>query len=369
MKHNLVDEKYMRMAISLARKGIGRTSPNPNVGAVLVKDGKIVASAYHKKAGSIHAEALAIKKAGKKAHGATLYVTLEACTHYGKTPPCVDAIIGSGIKRAVFGMRDPNPVNYGRGIASLKQAGVKTKCGVLSKESSKLNKPFVKFMKRGLPYVTIKMAQSVDGKIADTQGNSKWITSELSRRFVHKMRAQHDAIMVGVNTLFKDNPLLTHRFRAYKNKKQPLGIVIDTNLRTPLQSRILKDIKTGKRQVLIVGGKRAPLAKKEALEKKGAKTVLLPRKNGRVNLVYLMKYLASMNAMSILCEGGSELAASLLREKLADEAFFFISPSIIGGRTSKTSCGGLYGNIKKKFRLKNVGVERIGPDILVKGSL
>lgn len=368
MKRNLIDEKYMRMAISLAKKGIGKTSPNPVVGAVLAKNGKVVSSAYHKKAGSMHAEALAIKKAGREVRGATLYCTLEACTHYGKTPPCVDTILKSGIKRAVFAMKDPNPINYGRGIAKLREADIETECGVLRNTSSDLNRPFIKFMKDHLPYITIKMAQSVDGKIADTKGRSKWITSKTSRQFVHKLRSQNDAVMIGINTLIKDDPLLTNRTRN-QIKKQPFRIVADTNLSTPLGSRILKNSKIKGGEVLIVGGKGASLKKKASLEKKGAKVILLPGKGNRVDLVRLMRYLADMNVMSVLCEGGGELSASLLKDKLVDEVFFFISLRIIGGRTSPTSCDGLYSDIRKSVRLKDISVERIGPDILIRGYL
>lgn len=370
MKRNLLNEKYMKIALALAEKGVGNTGPNPAVGAVLVKNGKVIASGYHKKAGSMHAEALAIKRAGKKARGATLYCTLEACTHYGKTPPCVDAIIKSGIKRTVFAMKDPNPINFGHGVEILRNAGIRTECGILGKAAADLNRPFIKFMKYGFPYVTIKMAQSVDGKIADAGGRSKWITSESSRQFVHRLRAQNDAVMVGINTLIKDDPLLTYRYRIRPNiKRQPLRIVLDTSLRTPLRSRILKDCKSKDRPVLIVGGKGASLKKKALLERAGADVVLLPRTPSGIDLFSLMKHLASMGVLSVLCEGGGELAASLLKERLADEAFYFISPRIIGGRTAPTSCEGLYSDIRKSVRLKNVAVERIGHDILIRGYL
>lgn len=367
MKRDLLDKKYMKIAISLAEKGIGKTNPNPAVGAVLVKNGKVIAADYHKKAGSMHAEALAISSAGNKAKGATLYVTLEPCTHSGKTPPCVNAIIKSGIKRAIFGTRDPNPINYGQGIARLKQAGIETRCGVLRNEAIGLNRPFTKFMKRHLPYVTVKMAQSVDGKIADAKGHSRWITSVASRRLVHKLRSQNDAVMVGINTLLKDNPRLTNR--AYREiRKQPLRIILDTDLRIPLCSVILNDIKnTGK--VLIAGGKGASLKKKLSIEKRGAKVILLPKKNNHINLRSLLKYLKSMNVMSILCEGGGGLVSSLIRERLADEIFFFISPRIIGGRRSLASCDGLPGNLKKSIKLKKPMVERVGQDFLIKGYL
>ena len=368
MKQKPLDEKYMRIAVSLAKKGIGETSPNPVVGAILVKNGKIIASAYHKKAGSMHAEALAIARAGKRARGAILYSTLEACTHYGKTPPCVDAIVKSGIKRAVFAMRDPNPVNYGRGIAALKRAGIKIKSGVLKKEALELNRPFAKFIKRRFPYVTIKMAQSVDGKIADAKGRSRWITSVASRGLVHKLRAQNDAVMIGVNTLLKDNPLLTSRIHN-RNGKQPIRVILDTELRTALRSRLLEKGKGNGAEVLIAGGKGASPKKKILLEKKGAKVILLPRAENRVSLICLMKYLAKRGVMSVLSEGGSELTAALLKTGLADEAFFFISPRIIGGKTAPTSCGGTYSDIRKSIWLKDVRMERVGQDILIKGRI
>ena len=367
MKRNPLDKKYMKIAISLAEKGIGKTNPNPAVGAVLVKSGRVIAADYHKKTGSMHAEALVISSAGNKARGATLYVTLEACTHSGKTPPCVNGIIKSGIKRTVFAMRDPNPLNYGRGIARLKRAGIETKCGVLRNEAVGLNRPFTKFMKKHLPYVTVKMAQSVDGKIADAKGRSRWITSAASRRLVHKLRSQNDAVMVGINTLLKDNPRLTNR--AYRQiKRQPLRIILDTDLRTPLHSGVLNNIKNNGK-VLIAGGKGASLKKKLSIEKRGAKVILLPKKNNHINLRSLLKYLTGMNVMSILCEGGGELVSSLIKDSLVDEVFFFISPRIIGGKRSPASCNGLPGNLKKSIKLKKPRIELVGQDFLIRGYL
>ena len=366
MKKNSLHEKYMKIAITLARKARGNTSPNPLVGAVLVKNGKIIASSYHKKAGSIHAEASVIRKAGKKARGATLYSTLEACTHYGKTPPCTDAIIESGIKKAFFAMRDPNPINYSLGIAKLREGGIEVKCGVLEKEARDLNRPFIKFIEKHLPYVTIKIAESLDGKIGDTSGRSRWISSKSSRKFVHKMRLENDAVMIGVNTLLKDDPLLTSRLNRGKKRKSSLKIVLDTNLKTPLNSRILKD---NRKDVLIVGGRGASLRKKALLEKKGTRVLLLPKKERRVDLRSLMRYLAKMNIMSVLSEGGGEISASLLKDKLVDEALFFISPRIIGGRTAPTSCDGGKSNIRKSIKLRDKKVKQIGEDILVRGII
>lgn len=368
MKNLSTDVKYMKTAIELAKKGIGKTSPNPVVGAVLVRNRRIVAQAYHKKAGAPHAEASAIKVAGKNARGATLYSTLEACTHYGKTPPCTDTIIKSGIKKAVFAMRDPNPINKGRGISKLRYAGIETNCGILEHEALVLNRPFVKFMRKRLPYVTIKMAQSVDGKIADSRGRSRWITSGPSRQFVHELRARNDAILIGANTLIKDNPLLTNRSHG-NSKKKPVRIILDSNLRTPLRSRILEKGNSNAGDVLIAGGEGASLEKKALLERKGARVILFPRKNGRVNLVSLMRYLARNGIMSVLCEGGGELSASLLKDRLADEAFFFVSPRIIGGKTAPTSCDGVSSDIRESIALENVKVERIGRDILIRGEI
>lgn len=364
---NPIDKKYMTLAVSLAKKGAGKTSPNPAVGAVLVKDGRIIAADYHKKAGLPHAEALVIKKAGAKSRGATLYCTLEPCTHYGKTPPCADALIKSGVKRAVFAMKDPNPVNYGKGIAELKRAGIKTECGLMESEAGYLNRPFIKFMKRRLPYVTVKIAESLDGKIADSKGNSKWVTSGESRKFAHRLRAQNDAVMVGIKTLLKDDPLLTNRYCRAINK-QPLRVILDSRLQTPPASKILKNGKNCG-AVLIAAAKGASAKRKSALEKKGAKVVLLPEKNGRVKLISLLKYLGGIGAMSVLCEGGGELISSLIREHLADEVYFFVSPKIIGGRLSPTSCEGPSTDIKDSVKIKNIKVEKIGPDILIRGDL
>lgn len=359
-----LDRKYMAIALSLAKKGAGRTSPNPAVGAVLVKNGRIIAADYHKEAGAPHAEALVIKKAGKNADGATLYCTLEACAHYGKTPPCADAVIRSGIKRAVFAMKDPNPLNNGKGIGKLKKAGIRTECGLLAEEAASLNKPFIKFMKKQMPYVTIKIAESLDGKTADSSGNSKWITSEKSRRSIHRLRAQNDAVMVGINTLLKDDPLLTNRYCRPLNR-QPIRVILDAGLKTPITSRILK---RGGGTVLIAASKGAPAGREALLEKKGARVVRLPAKNGRLNLDALLRYLKSLGVMSVLCEGGGELVSSLIRGGLADEAYFFIAPKVIGGAQAPTSCGGPASDIKYAVYMKNARAEMIGPDILVRGD-
>ncbi|MBN1871947.1 MAG: bifunctional diaminohydroxyphosphoribosylaminopyrimidine deaminase/5-amino-6-(5-phosphoribosylamino)uracil reductase RibD [Candidatus Omnitrophica bacterium] len=363
MKTGQNDARYMRMAIELAKKGIGLTSPNPLVGCLIVKSGRIISRAYHRKAGTLHAEAKALGIAGRKAVGATLYSNLEACTHFGRTPPCTDAIITHGIKRAVFASKDPNPINYGKGIRILKNAGVEVECGVLEDKAKDLNRPFNKFITKNLPYLTVKIAQSIDGKIADSNGSSKWITGGRSRKFVHKLRAYNDAVMIGVNTLIKDDPLLSNRY-FQSIKKNPIRVIVDTHLRTPVTSRIFKCCKGN---LIIAAGKGASSRKRASLSKKGAQVLLLPKKRGKVNLKYLMRYLASRGISTVLCEGGGELVASLLKEGLVDEVFFFISPRIIGGRDSATSCGGDRSSLAESHWIRKIESRKIDGDILIRG--
>jgi len=300
------DDKYMRRALELAEKGRGRTSPNPMVGAVIVKNGRIVGEGYHKKAGMAHAEINAICQAGRKAKGATLYVTLEPCCTFGKTPPCTDAIIKSGIKKVVIAAIDPNPLHACKGIKILKDNNIKVKAGILGKESRKLNEVFEKYITTGMPFVILKMAESLDGKIAAKTGKSKWISSDKSRRIVHRLRKQVDAVMVGANTARMDKPRLKQaRFK-----------------------------------------------------------VVIP--SGKVNLGKFLKDLASKHVTSIFCEGGGELAWSLLNEGLVDKIMFFIAPKIIGGRSAKTSVEGEgISRMNQAINLKNVAIKRIDNDILV----
>lgn len=339
-----IDEKYMRQALNLARRAEGLTSPNPIVGAVIVKNGRVVGKGYHKACGLPHAEINALKTAGKKAGGAALYVTLEPCNHYGRTPPCTDAIIDSGIKRVIVGMKDPNPLNNGRGIKRLKRAGIWILTGILERESAALNAPFIKFITTGLPYVTVKMAQSLDGKIATASGQSRWITSEESRRYVHKLRGRVDAVMVGANTVIKDDPLLLSKAKV---KKQPARIIVGGESRIPRTARIFS--RTDESPVIIA-----------TAEKSGK----------RVDLKYLLKILAKMGMINILVEGGGELAAGLVERNLADRFLFFIAPRIIGGRTAPTSVEG--DGVLKLNRapaLKNISIKRFTDDILIEGEV
>jgi diaminohydroxyphosphoribosylaminopyrimidine deaminase/5-amino-6-(5-phosphoribosylamino)uracil reductase len=367
------DISLMKKALSLAARGKGRTSPNPMVGAVIVKGEKIIATDYHRKAGTPHAEVLALNKAGKKAKGATLYVNLEPCCHTDKkTPPCTKAIIRSGIKKVVVAMIDPNPKVSGMGLKELRKAGIETVSGVMEAEAKHLNEAFIKYITKKEPFVILKIAQSLDGKIATAGGESKWITGEEARRYAHKLRNEVSAILVGIGTVKNDDPSLDCRIKGGRN---PYRIIVDSNLQIPLNAKVLKhdDGKT-----IIVGARRAvPLSergkyqkKMEQLQKMGAHVLTVKNSNGRVDLKSLMKELGKLEITSIMIEGGSSVNASALANGIADKVMIFIAPKIIGGVDSIPSVGGkspaLLGNA---FNLKKLQVKKIGEDLLLEGDL
>ena len=359
------DEIYMRKAIRLARTAWGLTSPNPVVGAVIVKGAKIVGSGYHKRCGMPHAEINALKEAGPKAKGATLYVTLEPCDHFGRTPPCTDAVIKSGIKKVVMGMKDPNPVNNGKGIKKLRANGIKTVIGVLEKDATRINRPFIKFITKNIPYVTVKVAGSLDGKIATRSGDSKWITSEDSRRYVHRLRGRVDAVVVGVNTVIKDNPMLISRASG---ARQPSRIIVDSRLKTPLSSRLFSNIEIS--PLIIATTKNISGRKRMPYEKKGARILSLKAKGSRVDLKALLKALAGMEMTHLLVEGGGELIWSFIEEGLVDEFLFFMAPKIIGGKDAVTAVeGNGFGRIKEAVVLKNLKIKHFKEDILIKAEV
>jgi len=359
-----IHEKYMRLAINLAKKGEGLTSPNPAVGAVLVKDGRIVGKGYHKRAGLPHAEVNALNVSGGRSRSATLYVTLEPCDHYGRTPPCTDAIIESGVKKVVIAMKDPNPINNGRGIRKLNRCGIATSVGILKSEAEAINAPYIKFIRKGLPYVTVKVAESLDGKIATRTGDSRWITSEDARRYVHELRGGVDAVMVGVNTVIRDDPLLISKTVG---ARQPIRIIADSRLRTPLKARVFSNAHIS--PLLIATTSRS--SRKGAYERKGAQVLIVKsQKGGRINLKELMKALARRGIVRILVEGGGSLTAGLIEGKLVDKMLFFIAPKIIGGRNAVTSVEG--SGIKKMreaLSLKNLKIRRFAKDILIEGDI
>lgn len=358
------NKRFMMRAIDLAAKALDKTYPNPMVGAVIVKNGKIVGEGYHKKAGTAHAEINALKTAAKRAKGASMFVSLEPCAHYGKTPPCVDSIIKSGIRKVYTSFKDPNPITSGKGIKALKNAGIDVHIGLANRESQELNRKYIKYITKGLPYVTVKLAESVDGKIAARDGSSKWITCEASRGYARKMRAQFDAIMVGSNTIINDDPVLLPSVNA-KNGKGFARIVVDSSLRMPLKSKILKT--TNKSRVILAVT--SNVSRKKILEFKkikGVEILLVRADNGMVSLKDLLGKLADLDIVNILVEGGGTLAGSLADKSLADEWIFFISPKIMGGPYSSVKNKGV-SNIKKSINLKNVKVEKSGDDIIIRG--
>jgi len=357
----------MRLALSEASKAKKNTEPNPAVGCVIVNKDRIVAKAFHAKFGGPHAEVLALNKARDKAKGAILYVTLEPCCHFGKTPPCTERIIKSGIKTVVAAIADPNPANSGKGFKILRKNGIKVISGVLGEEAARLNKEFIERMKRKRPFITVKIAQSLDGKIATKTGDSKWISSSSSRRLANKLRSKNDAIMVGINTILKDDPRLTIRNsngKARIAQKQPTKIVVDSLLKTPPDARIFTNSSIGK--VIIATTKIAPKANERLLKEKGAEILCISKDQNSINLKDLMRELAKRGIANILVEGGGELIASLFEERLVDKLNLFIAPIIIGGRDAITSVEGSGSEmVKEALRLNKVEVKKIGRDLLL----
>jgi len=352
------------MAINLALKADGLTSPNPIVGALIVKGGKIIGRGYHKKAGLAHAEINALDDARWMTKSATLYVSLEPCDHFGRTPPCTDAIIKSGIKKVVIGMKDPNPINNSRGIRKLKSHGITVHAGVLEKEARAINKPYIKFITKRIPYVTVKVGQSLDGKIATRAGDSKWITSDESRRYVHELRGKMDAVIVGVNTVLKDDPLLTNRLYG-AIRKQPVRIVVDERLNTPLDAKIFLNL--DRSPVLMATTKKSPKAKR--YERIGAEVLVVKSKGGLVDLKDLLRVLARRGLIHVMVEGGGELIASFVEERLVDRFLFFLAPKIIGGRLAKTSVEGEgIEKVKDAIRLRNIKIRRFNEDVLIEAE-
>ena len=355
-------EYYMNLAIKLALKARGQTSPNPLVGALVVKDGRIVGKGFHEKAGLPHAEVIALEDAGKKASGSTLYVTLEPCTHFGRTPPCVDRIIKSQVKEVIVGMIDPNPKNNGKGIEILRKHNIRVEVGFLEDKLTKINEAFIKYITKRMPFITVKVAESLDGKIATRTGDSKWITSDKSRAFAHRIRKDFDAIMVGVNTVLRDNP----RLDAWYSQKHPIKVVVDSQLSTPENANIF----SGTSQVIIATLNVALgqlTENRENLTKK-ARVLEVKEMAGEINLKDMFKKLAQMGITSVIVEGGGTLIGSLFDQKLVDKVLFFISPKIIGGKEALTSVMGKgISRIDSAIKLRNIKIKRFGEDFLLEG--
>jgi diaminohydroxyphosphoribosylaminopyrimidine deaminase/5-amino-6-(5-phosphoribosylamino)uracil reductase len=356
-------KRFIRMAISLAEKARGRTFPNPLVGAVVVKKGRVVGRGFHKKAGGPHAEIYALKEAGRQARGASLYCTFEPCSHYGRTGPCTDEIILAGIKKVYCGMIDPDPVTCGRGVRALREAGITVSVGFFEDEISRLNEPFIKAVTKGMPFVTVKIAESLDGKTATRTGESKWITSESSRQYAHLRRRFHDCIMVGINTVLKDDPRLepSERFKGHKLMK----VVVDSRLRIPLQARLLNTC-----QPVIVACIKNDISKEIKLRQKGVLVIRTGSKKGRVDIRELLGKLKRLEIRNVLVEGGSSLIGSFLDLRLADKALIFIAPSIIGGTKSMPAVAGEgVKQLSSAIGLKDIVMKRFSGDIMLEGYL
>lgn len=359
-----MDEYYMSLALNLALKGKGKVNPNPLVGAVIVKNGKVIGKGYHERYGKEHAEVNAFNNLSESADNATIYVTLEPCAHYGKTPPCVNKIIENNIKRVVIGAVDDNPLVTGKGIKKLKSAGIEVKVGVLEEECKKLNEVFFKYISTKRPFVLLKSAMSLDGKISTYSGESKWITSKESREEVHKLRNDLMAILVGVNTIIKDNPRLTCRVEDGRN---PIRIVVDSFLRIPMDSNVIKDKEA---KTIIATTKFAKKDKILSLRNSGIEVLVINSKNNKVDLDELMVKLGELNIDSILLEGGSTLNFSALKQGIVDKIQIYIAPKIIGGEKSKTPVDGQgIDKLKNAFKVRNLSYSKVGSDILLEGYI
>lgn len=347
----------MKRALTLAKEGEGKVNPNPLVGAVVVKEGKIIGEGYHKEFGGPHAEVFALEEAGHKAKGADLYINLEPCVSYPKkkTPPCVERIIKSGIKRVFIAMRDPHPKIRGRGIKALKEAGIKVKEGILTEEAKKLNEIYIKYITTGKPFVLLKMAMTADGKIASKVGDSRWISSKKSRQIVHKLRGKFKAVLVGINTVLQDDPQLTLRDAKGRN---PLRIILDSKGKIPLSAKVLNQ-KTAK---TVIATAEISKAKEEKLRQLGVEIWRLGENKGRISLKSLIERLAKEGIDSLMIEGGATVAYSFIEEGLVDKVIFFIAPKIIGGE-APTPVGGVgLEKIKEAFWIREVSVKMVEGD-------
>mgnify|MGYP001268946401 CR=1 FL=1 len=355
-----INKVYMQLALSLAKMGLGFTSPNPMVGAVIVKDGQIIGQGYHQKAGTPHAEVHALREAGYKARGATLYVTLEPCVHFGRTPPCTDAIIQAGIKHVIIAARDPNPLVAGRGIQKLQDAGITLTVGFMEQEALRLNEVFNKFITTALPFVVLKSAITLDGKIATAAGHSQWITGEEARQYGHRLRHQYDAILVGVGTVIADNPKLTTRLYNTEGKN-PIRVILDSTARIPLSSHVLTD---NAAETIIAVTPEAPEERIKALSATGVKVVVMPSCDGRVDFGALITELGSRGITAIFIEGGATVNAAALRANLVDKIHFFIAPKIIGDHAAPGPFASLgINNLEHAVKLSIGTVEKIGDDL------
>lgn len=359
------DEKYMRLAMQLAGNAIGRTSPNPLVGAVIVKDNRVVGCGWHRKAGTPHAEVHALNQAGELAQGADVYVTLEPCAHYGKTPPCAKALVEAKVKNVYGGLLDVNPKVAGKGFKILEDAGIHVEYGFLQDELRKQNEVFFKWIEHKKPFVVLKAAMTLDGKIATATGQSKWITNETSRAYGYKLRDIYDGIMVGINTVIEDNPMLTARVDGGKN---PIRIVVDSSLRIDINANVVQD-KSAK--TIVATTDKADKDKILKLQAQDVDVIVVDKdENDKVDIEKLLDILGQQNICSILVEGGATLNGSFVAKKLVDKVYFFIAPKIIGGKEAKTPVAGTgILNLQEALALKDIQIEKLEEDILIIGRV
>lgn len=359
------DEKYMRLAMQLAGNAIGRTSPNPLVGAVIVKDNRVVGCGWHRKAGTPHAEVHALNQAGELAQGADVYVTLEPCAHYGKTPPCAKALVEAKVKNVYGGLLDVNPKVAGKGFKILEDTGIHVEYGFLQDELRKQNEVFFKWIEHKKPFIVLKAAMTLDGKIATATGQSKWITNETSRAYGYKLRDIYDGIMVGINTVIEDNPMLTARVDGGKN---PIRIVVDSSLKIDINANVVQD-KSAK--TIIATTDKANKDKILKLQAQDVDVIVVDKdENDKVDIEKLLDILGQQNICSILVEGGATLSGSFVAKKLVDKVYFFIAPKIIGGKEAKTPVAGTgILNLQEALALKDIQIEKLEEDVLIIGRV
>jgi diaminohydroxyphosphoribosylaminopyrimidine deaminase / 5-amino-6-(5-phosphoribosylamino)uracil reductase len=359
------DYSYLEMAYALAEKARGWASPNPYVGAVVVRGGAIVGHGFHERPGRPHAEAIALERAGRLAMGSTLYVTLEPCVHWGRTPPCIEAVIRAAPRRVVVSSYDPNPIVHQKGVRRLRAAGINVAVGLLGERNSVLNESYVKYITRGVPYVTLKAAVGLDGRLATRTGDSRWISSPETRDYVHLLRGEHDAIMVGIGTILKDNPRLTVRHSQWPGKKT-VRIILDSALRLPLEVRILKTLAQGK--VVVFTTAAASSKKRAQMERRGVEVIAIPGQSHRLEVTEVLARLGQRGIAHLLIEGGSGLLTTMIEKKLADKIFLTVSPRLIGGRTAPSFLEGEgVRRVNDAWRLTRSSAFPIGEDIIIQG--
>jgi diaminohydroxyphosphoribosylaminopyrimidine deaminase/5-amino-6-(5-phosphoribosylamino)uracil reductase len=362
---NTKDASYLEMAYDLAGKARGWARPNPYVGAVLVHKGRIVGYGYHERPGKPHAEVIALDRAGSLARGSTLYVTLEPCVHWGRTPPCVEAVIRAAPKRVVVSSLDPNPIVFSKGIRALRAAGIAVSVGLLQERNTILNQTYIKYITRGIPFVTLKAAVSLDSRMATRTLDSRWISLAQTREYVHLVRGEQDAIMVGIKTILRDNPRLTVRHPHWRGKKIT-RVILDSELRCPLAARILSTL--GKGPVIVFTTRRASLKKSEALMRRGVDVVRVPSSKGRIRIPEVLVLLGEKGLTSLLVEGGSRVLSSLIEEKLADKLLLTISPRLIGGEKAPSFYEGKgVRQLTESWELRETSWFNLGRDIIMEG--